>query len=90
MGDRFIQGRWSRPEQGEGINRKELWVLNKALEAWRQHVAQKLVLVRMDNTTAVSYANYGAGRVSALTALARKIKDREVVLGRAVAARHIA
>ena len=54
------------------------------------HVAQKLVLVRMDNTTAASYANFGAGRVSGLTALARKIKDREVSLGRTVVALHIA
>ena len=90
MGDRFIQGRWSKHELGEGINWKELWVLNRALETWGQHVAQKLVLVRMDNSAAASYANYGAGRVSTLTALARKIKGREVVLGCTVVALHIA
>ena len=44
----------------------------------------------MDNTTAVSYANYGAGRVSTLTQLARRIKGRGVVLGCTVAALHIA
>ena len=90
MGDRFLQGKWVKPELSEGINWKELWVLNKVLEAWGGHLAQKLVLVRMDNTTAVSYANYGAGRVSNLTLLARKIKEREVSLGRTIAALHIA
>ena len=67
-----------------------MWVLNRSLETWRQQVAQKLVLVRMDNTAAVSYANYGAGRVSTLTQLARRIKDREVILGCTVVALHIA
>ena len=90
LGDRFIQGKWSKSELKEGINWKELWVLNRSLETWCQQVAQKLVLVRMDNTTAVSYANYGAGRVSTLTQLARRIKDREVILGCTVAALHIA
>ena len=53
-------------------------------------MAQKLVLVRMDNFAAASYANYGAGRVSTLATLVRKIKDREVALGRTVAALRIA
>ena len=82
MGDHFIQGKWSRPERGEGINRKELWVLNRALESWGQYVVQKPVLVRMGNTTEASCANYGAGRVSTLTTLARRIKDREVELSK--------
>ena len=90
LGDRFIQRKWSKRELKEGINWKELWVLNRALETWCQQVAQKLVLVRMDNAAAASYANYGAGRVSTLTELARRIKDREVVLGRTVVALHIA
>ena len=52
MGDHFIQGKWSKPERGEEINWKELWVPNKPLEAWGQYVAQKLVLVRTDNSAA--------------------------------------
>ena len=90
LGDLFIQGRWSKLELREGINWKELWVLNKALETWHRQVAQKLILVRMDNSTAVSYANYGAGRVGTLTALARRIKDQEAILGCTVVALHIA
>ena len=90
MGGRFIQGKWSKPERSESINWKELRVLNKVLAAWGQYVAQKLVLVRMDNSAAASYANYGAGRASTLTTLARKIKGREVALGCTVVALHIA
>ena len=90
LGDLFIQGRWSKLESREGINWKELWVLSKALETWYRHVAQKLVLARMDNSTAVSYANYGAGRIATLTALARRIKDQEVSLGCTIVALHIA
>ena len=90
MGDRFIQGKWSKLERREGVNWKELWVLNKALGPWGQRVRGKLVLVRMDNTAAASYANYGAGRAPTLTSLARKIKGREVALGCTVVALHIA
>ena len=53
-------------------------------------LAGKLVLARMDNCAAVAYADYGAGRVSTLTALARKIKGREVAMGCTVAALRIA
>ena len=59
------------------------------LEAWGQYAAQELVLVRTDNSTAASYANHGAGRAATLTALARKIKDREVALGCTIVALHI-
>ena len=31
LGGHFIQGKWSKSERGEGVNWKELWVLNKAL-----------------------------------------------------------
>ena len=51
--------------------------------------AGKLVLARMDNGTAASYANYGAGRVAQPTVLARKMKEREVALGCTLAALHI-
>ena len=44
----------------------------------------------MGNCAAAAYANYGAGRVSTLTAPARTVEEREVRLGRAVVALHIA
>ena len=53
-------------------------------------LAGKLVLARMDNSAAAAYANYGAGRVSQLTVLARKIKEREVAMGCTLAALLIA
>ena len=53
-------------------------------------LAGKLVLARMDNCAAAAVANYGAGRVSTLSALTRIIKEREVALGRTVVALHIA
>ena len=64
-------------------------VLRKALETRRELLAGKLVLARMDNSAAVSYANYGADRAPRLAMLAREIKEREVALGRTVAALHI-
>ena len=53
-------------------------------------LAGKLVLARIDNSAAAAYANYGASRVSQLTVLAKKIKEREVAWGCAAAALHIA
>ena len=44
----------------------------------------------MDSSTAVAYANYGAGRVARLTLLARSIKELEVPLGCTAVALHIA
>ena len=55
----------------EGINWKELWALKTALESWGEYIAGTLVLARMDNSTAVAYANYGAGKVPNLNRLAR-------------------
>ena len=60
----------------EGITWKELWVLRKALETRGELLAGKLPLVRMGNSAAASYANYGAGRAPHLTALARGVKER--------------
>ena len=49
-----------------------------------------LVLVRRDNSTAGSYAKFGAGRVPHLTQLARSKKELEVSLRCTVVALHIA
>ena len=64
-------------------------VLRKAVETRRELLAGKLVLARMGNSAAVSYANYGAGRALRLAMLARDIKEREVPIERIVAALHI-
>ena len=83
-------GGWSKLERREGINWKESWALHRVLETRGTMLAGKLVLARMDNCIAAAYANYGAGRVSQLTALARKIEARDVALGCAAAALHVA
>ena len=62
----------------EGINRKEFRVLKRLLESWGPQMSGKSVLARMDNTTAVSCANYGDGRVPQLATLARGVKELEL------------
>ena len=53
-------------------------------------VQAKLVLVRIDDATAVAYANHGADRSPDPTRLARAIKGREIALGCTAVAPHIA
>ena len=77
FGDLYIQGPWPPEALREHINWKELYVLTRCLAEWGSLVEERLILVRMDNTTAISYANYGSGRVPSLTALAREIKSCE-------------
>ena len=90
LGDRFIQGKRPRWLRAGGINCEELWVLRRSLESRGGLLAGERVLVQMDNSAAVSYANYGAGRAPHLTLLARDAAEREVAIGRAVVAFHIA
>ena len=89
-GDMYIQGKWSELDGREGINWQELWVLQTALESWSDRLAGKLVLACMNNSTAVACANYGAGRVSHLTQLARRIKESRAPLGCTAVALHTA
>ena len=90
LGDHYVEGEWSKLDRREGINWKELWALRRVLETRCTLPAGKLVLVRMDNCLAAAYTNYGAGRVSQLTAFARKTKGREVAAVCAAAALRIA
>ena len=57
---------------------------------WRQGSHGKLVLARMDNSTAVAVATCGAGRVPHLAQLSRSIKELEVSLSCTLVALHIA
>ena len=90
MSDRFIQGKLSKWGRAEGINWEELRALRRALESRGGLLAGKLVFVRMGNSAAASYADYGAGRVPHLTFLARDVKEREVAIGCAVVALRVA
>ena len=88
FGDLYIQGKLPKLGRGEGINWQELCALKTALEPWGDRLSGNLVLARMDNSTAAAYANYGAGRVSHLTLLARSIKELETLLGCTAVALH--
>ena len=81
-------GKWFRLGRQGGIW-EELWVLRKTLQTWRELLAGDLVVARMNNSTAIAYADYGAGRVPRLTMLGREVEEREVAIGCAVAALHI-
>ena len=74
LGDACIQGVWSKTEAREGVNRKELWVLRRPMDQWNSQMSGLLVLAQKDKSTAVAYANYGAGLSPRLTMLARDIK----------------
>ena len=78
--DLFIQGTWEPGQMEEHINWKELFVVTHCLRHWGSLVQGQAVLVRMDNTTAIHYVNYGSGRIPPLTALARSIKAEEAHL----------
>ena len=88
--DLYIQGNWSKLDRSEGINWQELWVLKPALESWGDRLAGNLVRARMDNSAAAAYANFGAGRVSRPTLLARSMKELEAPLGCTAVALHFA
>ena len=67
LGNRFLKGSSTRLAMREGINWKELWALEESLQVRGDLVRGKLVLLRLDNATAVAYANRAAGWLAALT-----------------------
>ena len=60
------------------MNWKELWGEARPLKTCRDAVRDKLEFVRMDNSTAEAYANYGPGRSPKLTAVTCDIKELEI------------
>ena len=74
MDDRFILGGWPPKASCEGVNWQELWAVERALNTSCDLVRDKLVLVRMVDSTAAAYADYGPVCPPALTAVARGIK----------------
>ena len=89
MGDLYNPGEWSKTEMRGGINWQELWAPKESMERRGPQVSGKLVLARMDNSTAALRANYGAGGSPQLTMLARGKKELEVSLWRTSVALHI-
>ena len=74
----------------EGLNWKELWVLEAALESRGDYAAGRFALVRLGNSSLVPYVNFGKGKVPRLSRLARNMEEREVALGCTEVALHIA
>ena len=79
MGDWFIHGSGvsTKVAASEGVNWKELWVLEGALTQRPSFVGGKLVPTRQYNSAAAAYANHGPGRSPPLTRSVRRIKELE-------------
>ena len=70
LGEQFAQGTRPREAANEGVSRKELWALGRALSEWGSAL--------IDNVTAVACANIWAGSSAPLGVLAGSIKCREL------------
>ena len=64
-------------------------MVERALNVWSDLGRDELVSAPMDGSATASYASFGAGRSSDLTAPGRGLKDPEIVVSRTVAALHI-
>src|SRR5207253_1507868 len=61
VGDLVASGVWSVRQQGEHINVLELQAIRQGLLAFLPLLANKVVQVRADNTTALAYLKKGGG-----------------------------
>ena len=80
-GDVWHQGTWPSSEMRQSINWKELKAYHYALDRLSDVLANKLIIVKMDNTCAVHYVNSGQGRIQDLSDLARSVRLKEIQLG---------
>ena len=88
-GSVWRQGRWSESEMAKSINLKELEAFRRALTELSQLLANKLVLLKSDNTCAAHYVNAGTGPIGELADLAKSIRLQEVTIGAETVAIHI-
>lgn len=73
-GDKSTGGLWSEIERSNHINYLELLAIYLALMCFAKKLSNCEILLRVDNTTAISYINrMGGTRVSHLNRLARQI-----------------
>lgn len=56
-----FRGKWSRKEHAHHINFLELLTVLKSLRHWKKLVRGKCILIRCDNTTALSYLRHRGG-----------------------------
>lgn len=85
MGDQEVFGFWNKEEQTHHINFLELRAVLLALESLANNLRQKRILLRIDNTTAISYINKMGGiQYENFNKLSREIwiwaEEREVTL----------
>ena len=88
-GDAWQQGVWSQSDGEKSINWKELKAYELALTHLSETLLGKLILVKMDNTCAVHYVNYGHGRIKELADLAKTIRILELQMGCESVALHL-
>lgn len=55
LGERSIGGRWSAEERNNHINTLEMMAISLAIESFCSEISNNHVMIRCDNTTAVSY-----------------------------------
>lgn len=72
--DKTTGGLWSAEERLNSINYLELLAIFWALRCFAQGLSNCEILLRVDNTTAISYVNnFGGTKISRLNNLAREI-----------------
>ena len=88
-GNDWAQGVWTPFEQHRSINWKELMTYSYALDHFATKVQNKLLVIRMDNSSAIHYVNPGVGRIDELASLAKTIRLQELALGVESVAIHV-
>jgi hypothetical protein len=73
--DQETQGFWSVMERKYSNNVRELLAGKNSLQAFESTISGKVVLLQMDNTTAISYVNKMGGRVELLHQIAQDLWD---------------
>lgn len=73
-GNQKTQGLWNALEKKQHINHLELLAATLALKCFASHLSSCEILLRIDNTTAISYINRGGGvKYPSLSNLAKQI-----------------
>ena len=84
------KGFWNEAERSLHINELELKAIELGIRSFLPQLTDKVLLLRVDNTTAVAYVNYQGGTRSArLSAVAQTIWDLALANGMYIEAMHI-
>jgi len=84
------KGYWTAAERSLHINELELLAIELGLRSFLPQLQDKVLLLRVDNTTAVAYVNHQGGTHSdRLSAVAQRIWDLALAQGMYLEAVHI-